>query len=173
MTELIACICEGGSELAIMDLLIDSNKLKFNRESLIDHELLSTRGAEKFALEYLTRDYDGDLIRIIRILDSPKENFKIRKPYNQKVIAIDSYFTRPEIEILVIIAENHYETYTNNFKHIKAHDYCINNLKIPRVKNYKFIKDYFANIDMLIEVLRKYSHYSRISGYNTIFDLLK
>ena len=113
------------------------------------------------------------MIRIIRILDSPKENFKIKKPFNQKVVAIDNFYTRPEVEILVIIAEGHYDTYTNNFKHIKAHDYCINQLKISRVKNYDFIKEYFSNTDKLIEVLRKYSHYSRVSGYNSIYDLLK
>ena len=31
-TSLIACICEGGAETAIMDILIDNDLLIFNRE---------------------------------------------------------------------------------------------------------------------------------------------
>jgi len=33
---IIACICEGGAETVIMDILLDNNLLIFDREQLID-----------------------------------------------------------------------------------------------------------------------------------------
>lgn len=173
MSEIVACICEGSAEKAIIDLLIDEDKLIFNRSSLIDHELISIRSAEKFSTEYLTRDFDENSIKIVRVLDSTKENFKIKKPYNKKISSISCHYTKPEIEILIIINENHYDTYTNRFKTMKPSLYCKKILKYHDVKNYEFVKDYFKNIDSLLEVLRINAHYSRNNGYLTIYDLVK
>ena len=39
----IACICEGGAERAILDLLLDNHKLKFEHEDLIEEEVLRCR----------------------------------------------------------------------------------------------------------------------------------
>ena len=36
MGKYIACICEGGAERAILDLLLDNYKLIFEREDLIE-----------------------------------------------------------------------------------------------------------------------------------------
>ena len=35
MTKYTACICEGGAETAILDLLLDQNKLIFSRNDLL------------------------------------------------------------------------------------------------------------------------------------------
>lgn len=35
-TSLIACICEGGAETAIMDILLDNNLLIFTREQILE-----------------------------------------------------------------------------------------------------------------------------------------
>ena len=44
----IACICEGGAERAILDLLLDNHKLKFEHEDLIEEEVLRCRSAREF-----------------------------------------------------------------------------------------------------------------------------
>lgn len=43
MTKYTACICEGGAETAILDLLLDQNKLIFSRDDLLEGEILKTR----------------------------------------------------------------------------------------------------------------------------------
>lgn len=43
MGKYIACICEGGAERAILDLLLDNHKLIFERKELIEEEVLSCR----------------------------------------------------------------------------------------------------------------------------------
>ena len=40
LSKYIACICEGGAERAIMDLLLDNDKLLFGRDRLLDEELI-------------------------------------------------------------------------------------------------------------------------------------
>ena len=45
MTKYIACICEGGAETAIMNMLLDQNKLIFSRDELLEGELCTPTGA--------------------------------------------------------------------------------------------------------------------------------
>lgn len=40
MSKYKACICEGGAETAIMDLLLDQNKLIFSRDELLEGEMM-------------------------------------------------------------------------------------------------------------------------------------
>ena len=47
MGKYIACICEGGAERAILDLLLDSHKLIFKREELIEEEVLRCRSGKE------------------------------------------------------------------------------------------------------------------------------
>ena len=48
MTKYTACICEGGAETAILDLLLDQNKLIFSRDDLLEGEILKTRKGKDF-----------------------------------------------------------------------------------------------------------------------------
>ena len=48
MTKYIACICEGGAETAIMNMLLDQNKLIFSRDELLEGEILKTRKGKDF-----------------------------------------------------------------------------------------------------------------------------
>ena len=53
MSKYKACICEGGAETAIMDLLLDQNKLIFSRDELLEGEILRTRKGKEFETRYL------------------------------------------------------------------------------------------------------------------------
>ena len=59
LAKIKACICEGAAEAAIIDVLLDNDLLIFE-----------TR--------YLRKGFN-ELISVIRILDSRRENFKLRK----------------------------------------------------------------------------------------------
>ena len=73
-----ACICEGSAENAIMDILLDYNLLIFNREEMIEEEVIRCRESKKFEEKYLRKGFN-DKISVIRILDSRGENLKLRK----------------------------------------------------------------------------------------------
>ena len=74
----IACICEGGAESAIVNLLLDNDKLKFTRDDMLEGEVLRTRGAKQFEEQYLRRGFT-EQITVLRLLDSRRENFTLSK----------------------------------------------------------------------------------------------
>lgn len=45
-TKYIACICEGAAEQAIIELLLDADKLTFTYDDLLDGEVIECRGTK-------------------------------------------------------------------------------------------------------------------------------
>ena len=56
MAKYVACICEGGAERAIIDLLLDNHMLVFDREQLLEEEVLRCRSAKEFEDKYLRKE---------------------------------------------------------------------------------------------------------------------
>jgi len=166
----VACICEGSAEQAIMELLLDSNKLIFKNEQLLEEEIIRTRSAKKFEQRYLRKGFSKK-ITVLRILDSRRENFKLSKEYDPKVSVID-IITAPEIEMLIIFNEDKY----NEFKKsgMKPSEFCKVKLGYKSVKTYKFVKKYFSDTDKLLASIHEYRRVSKIpKGEDTLFNLLK
>lgn len=44
----IACICEGSGEQAIIELLLENNQLCFRKQDLLDDKIIRIRSGEKF-----------------------------------------------------------------------------------------------------------------------------
>lgn len=53
-SSVIACMCEGGAETAIMDILLDNDLLLFNRSQLIDERVIPRISVRNFERELLT-----------------------------------------------------------------------------------------------------------------------
>lgn len=51
----VACICEGAAEQAIMDLLLENNKLCFDYENLLTGKIIKCRSARNFEKIYLQK----------------------------------------------------------------------------------------------------------------------
>ena len=171
----IACIGEGGAERAILDLLLDNHKLKFEHEDLIEEEVLRCRSAREFENKYLRKSYK-EKITIYRVLDSRSEKFNLSKPYANKV-DVKNVITAPEIEMLIIHSENKYKEYKNEERknhNLKPSIYCKTKLKYKDVKSYEFVKKYFSDIQKLINVLTTYHSKSKsFKDEMSIWDLLK
>ena len=175
MAKYIACICEGGAERAIMDLLLDNHRLIFEREDLIDEELLRCRKGKEFEEKYLRKGF-SEKITVYRILDSKSENFKLSKAYEHK-IDIVNVITSPEIEMLIICNEGKY----TEFKKLKSKNpeekpstYCKSILKYKDVKKYDFVYEYFSDIDVLINALHEYRRVSKVhKDEKTLWNLLR
>jgi hypothetical protein len=170
----VACICEGQAERAIIDILIDDNLLIFTRQEMLDEEVIQCRKGknfEKYFEEHYLRKGFNSKISIIRILDSRKEKFRLSKAYEHKVDVIN-VITTPEIEILIILSENKY----NSFKHSNQQpsEFCKTSLKMHNVKSYQFVKNYFSDSNKLVKAITEYHRVTKIQKNEfTLFDLLK
>lgn len=169
MTKYIACICEGGAETAIMNMLLDQNKLIFSRDELLEGEILKTRKGKDFETRYLKKDFAGK-IKVYRVLDSRRENFKISKAYQHKV-EIVNVITAPEIEMLIICNEGKYLDFEKR-KNMSPSEYCKSILKMKNVKSVSFVKEYFSDISVLEKVfmnIREYLRYEKMKKQFMIY----
>lgn len=169
--KIIACICEGSAESAIVNKLMDEGKLVFSRDDLLDNEVIRCRSAGKFQEKYLGKGF-AKKITVYRILDSRREDFKLNKAYKSKIDIIN-IITAPEIEMLVIINEGKYLQYSKVKSKTKPSEFCKNTLKFSKVKSTEFITDYFSNVDDLTNAIFEYKRLSNIpSGEKCLADLL-
>lgn len=170
LAKLKACICEGAAEAAIIDVLLDNDLLIFQRGEMLEESVIRCRNGKTFEARYLRKGFD-ELISVIRILDSRRENFKLSKAYENKVDVIN-IITAPEIEMLLIFSENKYSEFKKSGK--KPSIFCKENLKMSNVKSYDFVKTYFEDPKILIQAIKKYNENSKIrKGEYTLMDLLK
>lgn len=169
MAKYIACICEGGAERVILNLLLDHNRLIFTRDDLLEGEILKSRKAKDFEDRYLKKGFSGKIV-VYRILDSQRENFKLSKAYQHKVEVIN-VITAPEIEMLVICREGKYKDFKKG--NVSPSEYCKTVLKYKNVKSVQFVSDYFSDIACLEASLHEYRRLSKVrKNEKTIWDLL-
>lgn len=170
-SSLIACICEGGAERVIIDILLDNNLLIFNREQLIEESVLPRTSVKEFEQRYLRRAYDQK-IYILRVIDSRREEFNLSKAYRCQVDVIN-VITAPEIEMLIIASKNKYDEYCKSGIK-KPSDYCKIVLGIKNVKSPDFIKRYFENPNFLICSANEYHRvHKQKKNEVSLFDLIK
>lgn len=76
--------------------------------------------------------------------------------------------------MLLIIAEGQADRYTKHYKSkCKPSDYCRHDLRLGKdIKKYDYWRDYFADIDKLLNTLRQYS-YTASHEHPCIYDLLQ
>jgi len=170
MAKYVACICEGGAERAILDLLLDNHMLVFDREQLLEEEVLRCRSAKEFEDKYLRKGF-REKITVYRILDSRRENFILSTIYQSKIDVIN-VVTAPEIEILIIYNEGKYKEFKNSGE--KPSVYCKSTLRYKDVKSYDFIQKYFSDINVLKRALHEYRRVSKVQKDElALYDLLK
>ena len=153
-----ACICEGAAENAIMDILLDKELLVFSREEMLEESVIRCRDGKKFEQKYLRKGF-AEKISVIRILDSRREKFKIGKAYEHKIDVIN-VITAPEIEMLIIFAENQYKEFKKSGK--KPSDFCKENLRMSDVKSYDYVFNYFSNSRILVKAIKAYHRTAKI-----------
>lgn len=170
LSKYIACICEGAAEQAVIELLLDSNKLIFRYDDMLENEVIRCRSAQKFEERYLRKGFT-EKITILRILDSHRENFNLSRAYRGKIDVIN-IVTAPEIEMLMIYAEKKYTQYKRSGK--KPSIFCKEDLGYSNVKSTAFVKQYFQNIDVLIAAIREHKRVAAVQrGEYTLADLLQ
>jgi len=170
--EYVICICEGAAEQAIIELLLDHNSLVFAHDNLVGREVTRKRKSSEIQSSFLNRAYQRR-VNILRILDSKKDSFKLPSLYAERY-PVHNIYTRPEIEMLLIIAEGQVEKYLQKDKtRYKPSSYCAEIL-FPgeHIKSREFIQDYFADINKLHNAIRLYHEQAGKRGEAHLFHLL-
>lgn len=173
LSPIIACICEGGAETAIINMLVDNNKLVFSREQMLNEEVIRCRNGKVFEQRYLRKGFESK-ITILRILDSHSEGFRLSPAYKCKVDVI-KVVTSPEIEMLLILAEDKYDKYKKKSSSMSPSIFCKQELKIKEnIKSQSYIRDYFSDINVLIDAIREYKRVMELKREEVyLADLLK
>ncbi len=165
----VLCLCEGGAETAIIDMLLDHDKLIFTREDLINNKIHKRECVERIQEKYLGLSYEKPVV-IIRIIDSIKEQFKLTKAYKDRY-KVYSAATNPEIEILIILDQGALDEYTKKKSTNKPSTYCKEMLGLRNVKSKTFMNEYFTDVEKLIQSIKMHKK-SFGRDHLTIYDLL-
>lgn len=174
----ILIMCEGPNELKIVNLLLDNNKLKFTRDDLLDMRPFHARQLTSPQLKPALDAYHGE-IAIYRIGDKMTDSLKIPKELLLSIKSQAKFCTKPELEMLLIIAENKVSEFEKVKAKKKPKDFCKQNVVYNRKKydnSTAFYEEYFQDrIDLLTSAITAYhrTHGKHKSDEGYLFDLLK
>ncbi len=74
--------------------------------------------------------------------------------------------------MLIIFREDKYKDFKKSGK--KPSDFCKEDLKMPDVKSYEFVKSYFADPMVLVDAIKKYHETVKVrKGEYTLLDILR
>lgn len=173
LSPIVACICEGGAETAIIDMLVDNDRLIFTRGQMLNEDVIRCRSGKEFEQRYLRKGFESK-ITVLRVLDSHSEGFRLGPAYEHKVDVI-KVVTSPEIEMLLILAEGKYEEYMKKSSFMSPSTFCKQELKMKgNIKSQDYIRNYFSDINMLIGMIREYKRIKTLKRDEIyLADLLK
>lgn len=152
-------MCEGPNEVAIMNILIENNLLLFDRDDLLDLRVFHARQIKNnAAVKTALNIYSGD-VKVLRIGDTLNDTLKIPKDYKEKIICVEDYHTKPELEILLIISENLVKDYNKTKSKKLPKQYSKEKIKCngKRYDNStNFFERYFSDCDKLVSAIENY-----------------
>ncbi len=172
-------MCEGPNELEIIRILLENHLLIFTEDDLLGltpyhARQITSNGQVKTELNI----YTGE-VKVLRIGDGLNEKLKIPVEYKDKITSIEKYCTKPELEMLLIIAEDLVSEFEKQKSKTKPKSFAKENIYL-RKKRYDnstaFYRDYFGdNPELLVRCIKKYKHikgsHKNDEGY--LADLLK
>jgi hypothetical protein len=173
---LYALIAEGGSEHAILDVLIKHDLLVFRRDQILKEKVLRNRSGKSFQNEHLRQGFGSQQLIVYRVLDSKGENFKLSPAYRPKVKAVIDLRTRPEIEMLFVIHFGDYAKFCRVKSNVKPSEFAKMHYA-SQVRQIKSYEDVFAFWDArphdLVRAIRQYAKYTDDKESETLAGIIR
>ena len=153
-------MCEGPNEKKIMDILLENGCLKFSEDDLLGLSIFHARqindsGQVRAELNIFSGEVD-----VYRIGDKQNDKLIIPKDYKDKIKEVKKYCTKPELEMLLIIAEGLEKEYEKVKSTMSPKEFAKINIKCGKKKydnSTKFYEEYFGeNVDLLVKVIKDY-----------------
>ena len=125
----ILIMCEGPNELAVIKILLKHNVLTFTENDLLDMRPFHARQLDSTQLKPALNVYHGDLV-IYRIGDKLSDKLKVPKELESQILSQEKYCTKPEIEMLFILAENRLSEFEKTKSTVKPKSFCKQNVML-------------------------------------------
>lgn len=172
-------MCEGPNELEIINILLDHDLLKISRDDLLNLSAYHARQIDKSAIVQLALNLYFGEITVWRIGDGLTEKFRVPEEYKNRIVVVEKYCTKPELEMLLIISENLKSEYDKVKSSVKPKIFAKKRIKIGK-KRYdnstEFYADYFSDrpellVDCIIKYKQQQKAHAKDEGY--LADVLK
>jgi len=154
-------LCEGPNEREIIRILLEHDRLIFGEDELIG---LTPYHARQITTNAHVRTelnlYPGNDVLVMRVGDKQSDQLKIPKDYSGKIAAVEKYCTKPELEMLLIIAEGLTEEFEKTKSTMSPKSFAKAHIRCGRRRydnSTAFYRDYFGNDpDRLTEAILEY-----------------
>ena len=118
--EKLLIMCEGPNEKEIIKILLENDLLKFTEDDLLGltpyhARQIKSSGQVKTELNI----YPGQ-VRILRIGDKQSDKLVIPSEYKDKILSVDKYCTKPELEMLSDALSNEMQIIVDRRKELYA-----------------------------------------------------
>ena len=172
-------LCDGPNELEIVKILLENDLLLFDKDELLNLIPYHARQIDKSpAVQLALNIYPGE-VTVLRIGDGLTEKLRIPNKYKDKIIAVEKYCTKPELEMLLIIAENLLDEYNKVKSAKKPKVFAKEHIQCGHQKydnSTRFYELYFGRNPLLLaasikEYKRKHGSHKKEERY--LADLLK
>ncbi len=142
-------MCEGPNERQIIDILLDNNLLMFSRDDLLGLVPYHARQINSSGQVRATLNmYTGNDVIILRVGDKQNEELRIPVVYKHKIQNVRKVCTKPELEVLLIIAEGMWQEYHKVKSKMSAKEFAKAHIRLGS-KRYDnstvFYREYFGN----------------------------
>lgn len=173
----ILVMCEGNNELKIINMLLDGGKLKFSRDDLLDMRPFQARQLSSPQIKPSLSAYHGQIM-IYRVGDKMSDKLKIDREYDN-IAGEEKFCTLPELEMLLIIAENLWAEYEKVKSFTRPKTFCKEHIRIGKRRydnSSLFYEEYFSSrLPQLEYAIKEYKrlHPVHKKGEGYLADLLK
>lgn len=167
---MIVVACEGNSEVKLMSLLLEEQRLIFSSRDILDHRPFHIRQPK--AIATVLNDLPlREEITFYRIGDTLNDKFDLNcfGELRKEHIKVVNVCTTPEIEMLIIICEGLFNDYSKNKNEYSPKEYVK-----TFVKGYVSFDDYIKNHDMIFAI-KEYKRLKKQRRKDDLFlaDLLR
>ena len=172
-------MCEGSNELAVINILLQNDLLTIKEDDLLGLKAFHARQINSnSAVKLELNIYPGNDVCVLRIGDTLTEKLTIPEDYANKIVNTEKYCTKPELEVLLIIAENLWGEYEKKKSSVKPKVFAKTEI-VFNGKRYNnsttFYEQYFEDrADLLVDSIKQYKHLKKHDKEELyLADLLK
>ena len=166
-------MCEGPNELALVKILLRNDMLIFTEDDLLGLTPYHARQIAKSGQVKTELNMYGGQVEIIRIGDKQSDELKIPREYKDMIVSVKKYCTKPELEILLIIAEGKYNEFQKVKSKISPKDFAKKEIIFHGTRynnSTKFYEDYFGDRpDMLRDSILEYCRINKGHGKEELY----
>lgn len=157
-------MCEGPNEKEIIKILLENNRLKFSEDDLLGLTPYHARQIKSSAQVRTELNIYSDEVEVLRIGDKQSDRLVIPPAYQHQITLVTKYCTKPELEMLLIIAEGLESEYEKKKSTMKPKDFAKKFISCGRKKydnSTSFYREYFgSNPDLLVRCICEYHRYN-------------